>query len=61
MDAHDEVILELLAAGTKVRALGLGYFTSTYRLKSRRLSPITRGYVEVPGKETIVFRTSRRK
>jgi nucleoid DNA-binding protein len=61
VDAHDELVRELVADGIKVRALGIGYFEVIYRTRSRRLSPMTGGFVEVPAKEMLVFRMSRRK
>jgi len=61
LDAYAGVVLSLVHHGAKVRALGHGYFELSARRRTRRLSPITGGYVVVPAKEKLVFRESRKK
>lgn len=61
LDAHEELVLKMLKAGAKVRALGCGHFVIVQTKKTRRWSPMTQGFVKVPAKRKIVFRNARTK
>lgn len=61
LSAYDDLVVALLKKGAKVRVLQSGYFEVIQTKATRRKSPLVKGYVKIPAKKKIVFRTARKK
>jgi nucleoid DNA-binding protein len=63
IEAHNAVVLSLLETGARVTALDKGYFETVTRKATRRRNNLKNPDedIDVPARQALVFRESRRK